>query len=66
MSALSYNVLSRLKGIETLYRPRHVCWRMPAYNVLSRLKGIETLLYVHTYNNLSTYNVLSRLKGIET
>ena len=43
LCAKSYNVLSRLKGIETsgdLPAGRHVDYH--AYNVLSRLKGIET------------------------
>ena len=39
---MSYNVLSRLKGIETDSNTARTNNRKAAYNVLSRLKGIET------------------------
>ena len=62
----SYNVLSRLKGIETPVPPSWG-WGDEAYNVLSRLKGIETWMLITAVLTIDlTYNVLSRLKGIET
>ena len=63
---LTYNVLSRLKGIETLQcRPLRCVG--DTYNVLSRLKGIETnAVFAGDECGVMPYNVLSRLKGIET
>ena len=65
--AQTYNVLSRLKGIETLVFAQEVGGPC-SYNVLSRLKGIETRTNIlfQCRLDLIPYNVLSRLKGIET
>ena len=63
----AYNVLSRLKGIETLTPVTLPITSFSlTYNVLSRLKGIETLLTRGQDRGQYPYNVLSRLKGIET
>ena len=61
----SCNVLSRLKGIETLsvFCMSHIGL---SCNVLSRLKGIETISKLSIALLSPTCNVLSRLKGIET
>ena len=65
-----YNVLSRLKGIETIRGlPERALCRVISYNVLSRLKGIETALFKEwpsAFCFAITCDTLSRLKGIET
>ena len=67
MSDDAYNVLSRLKGIET----QHPRWR-PRVASLSLqcpfpFEGNGNILMIPTTDNFSgAYNVLSRLKGMET
>ena len=64
-SSYGLDMLSRLKGIETITRPgQRLGWR--GLDMLSRLKGIETWCRGSCCRCRSSLDMLSRLKGIET
>ena len=64
----TFDVLSRLKGIETLFLFLFLFLLPSCLNVPSRLKGMETILFFGSSvrPDSSCLNVPSRLKGMET
>ena len=59
-------MLSRLKGIETMYYFRHFITLSLSLDMLSRLKGIETGVHPYRVRCRLSLDMVSRLKGIET
>ena len=60
------DMLSRLKGIETLIFLLAFYSGIDSSDMLSRLKGIETFRMTEWQAGLLRSDMLSRLKGIET